>query len=118
MKSYKLIKEYPNSPSVGLEVVYDDDLQRYAGAIEGYRYTFAESTVENFPEFWEKQMRLQSKAFKHLNVNHVKYFEKLAQEVKHYLWALEKDILNDEDKTVLKLIIEDLDNLEELAKQR
>lgn len=119
MKKYKLIKKYPKSPPLGTEMEYDSKLKVYVGRVgNDSNYMISVDTVEHFPEFWEKQIGVQSQAFKHLNINHIKYFENLAQELKHYLQCLEKGTFNDADKSMLRLIVEDLENLEEFAKQK
>ncbi len=53
MKWYRLIKEYPNGPKLGMLVKNDKD-GTYLSASGMDNFMTSTSNVENYPEFWEK----------------------------------------------------------------
>lgn len=54
MKKYKLIKEYPNSPKIGIFA----KIEGFANSFYPYKtscghFCYTENQIENYPEFWE-----------------------------------------------------------------
>lgn len=54
MKRYKLIKSYPGSPKLGVEVIYSETHQIYNYNGGDYYTELPKHQVENLPEFWEE----------------------------------------------------------------
>jgi len=56
MKKYKLIKEYPGSPKLGTIVEHETKCvcPNYKVSINQETWIFAESSIQNFPEFWKE----------------------------------------------------------------
>ena len=52
MKKYKLIKKFPKSPEIGLEVEWNDYSALYYSIPRGL--LFKRSEVQDYPEFWEE----------------------------------------------------------------
>lgn len=57
MKKYKLIKEFPDSPSIGAVAEFQERDNNYSIKSQGFWtrcYRYSKRTVEEMPEFWQK----------------------------------------------------------------